>query len=86
MDMEVLVGEAATVLSVVLISGAAVVLDTDSIVVVSATYAELEYRFMYNAAPHAAPGSPAQAQSQEVDSAGSPMLGPWLVELRVFPQ
>jgi hypothetical protein len=86
MDMEVLVGEAATVLSVVLISGAAVVLDADSTVVVDCWYAELEYRFMYNAAPHAAPGSPAQAQSQEVDSAGSPMLGPWLVELRVFPQ
>jgi hypothetical protein len=85
MDTEVLVGEAAIV-SVVLISGAAVVLDTDSTVVVDCGYAELVYRFMYNAAPHAVPGSPAHAQSQEVDSAGSPMLGPWLVELRVSPQ
>jgi hypothetical protein len=86
MDAEVLVGKAVTVVSVVLISGATAVVDTDSTVVVDCGYAELEYRFMYNAAPHAAPGSPAQAQSQEVESAGSPMLGPRLVELRVFPQ
>jgi hypothetical protein len=86
MDTEVLVGEATTVVSAVLISGAAVVLDTDRAVVVDATYAELEYKFIYNAAPHAAPGSPAQAQSQEVPNAGSPMLFGSVVETRVFPQ
>jgi hypothetical protein len=47
----VLVGEAVTT-AVVLISEAAVVVDTDSTVVVDCVYAELEYRFMNNAAPH----------------------------------
>jgi hypothetical protein len=51
MDMEVLVGEAVT-FSIVNIAGPAVVVDTDSTVVVDCRYAELEYRFMYNAAPH----------------------------------
>jgi hypothetical protein len=80
MDTEVLVGEVVTV------SRPAVVLDTDGAVVVGCGNAELEYRFMNNAAPHWAPGSPAQAQSQEVGSAGSPMLVGVGFETRVFPQ
>jgi hypothetical protein len=46
MDTEVLVGEVVTV------SRPAVVLDTDGAVVVGCGNAELEYRFMNNAAPH----------------------------------
>jgi hypothetical protein len=75
MDGKVLVGVATIVVCVVLVPVAAVVVGTDSEVVVEITIEGLEYRFMNKAAPQAAPGSPAQAQSQSVDSAGKPTSG-----------
>jgi hypothetical protein len=45
-------GEAVTLASIVVVLVTASVVDTDGAVVLDAVYAELEYRFINEAAPH----------------------------------